>query len=580
MKRTAYPRPELVRESWTCLNGTWEFEFDFGKTGKARDILNKEYYEHQIEVPFCPESRLSGIGYRDFINACWYRRKFDVKNLGKDRLILNFEAVYHHSEVFVNGKSVGYHNGGYTPFSFDITDFVTDGENVLAVYVEADSRNMTQPSGKQSSRYNSYGCYYTRSTGIYAPVWLEQVPAAYLKDIKLDTDIENSVVFARIALAGDGEKTVSLTARLDGKKVGEVSAKTVGEYVTVALPVSKLSLWSIETPTLYDLDVTVSCGKSKDTVKSYFGMRKVSLDKTRLLINGKPVFMRLVLDQGYYGSGVYTAADESDFEKDILRSKAIGFNGARLHERVFERRFLYDADRLGYIVWGEYANWGFDHTSDGALKYYLPEWMEAMNRDYNHPALIGWCPFNESWDRNDGAHQDDEFIRQIYYATKRFDTSRPVIDTSGNYHVITDIYDVHDYNQSVETYQRRYLDETFETEGPFDNMTKRQSYGGQPYFISEYGGIRWTRDMSEEKNEKSWGYGDSPKNLDEYVYRFTSQTKALMSNSRMCGLCYTQLYDVEQEQNGIYYYDRTPKFDEETIAKLREVMAAPAAIEK
>ena len=275
-----------------------------------------------------------------------------------------------------------------------------------------------------------------------------------------------------------------------------------------------------------------------------------------------------------------SAADESDFEKDIIRSKRIGFNGARLHERVFERRFLYDADRLGYIVWGEYPNWGFDHVQPAGLKYYLPEWMEAMDRDYNHPALIGWCPFNESWDRGDGAHQDDDLLRQIYLASKRFDPTRPVIDTSGNFHVITDIYDIHDYNQSIEAYQRRYSDEYFEKEGPFENKAERQHYGGQPYFISEYGGIRWTRDMSKEKNEKSWGYGDSPKDLEEYVNRFTSQTRILMANKRVCGLCYTQLYDVEQEQNGLYYYDRTPKFDEETMDRLREAMTSVAACEK
>lgn len=580
MKRTAYPRPELVRKDWTCLNGEWEFDFDFGKTGKARKILEKEYFEHTIEVPFCPESRLSGIGYRDFIGACWYRRKINVPKLGDNRYMLNFEAVYHHAEVFVNGKSAGTHKGGYTPFSLDVTELVTEGENVIAVYAEGDPRDETQPSGKQCAVYDSHGCYYTRTTGIHAPVWSEIVPAVYLKDIKLDTDIDNGIVFARVKIAGDGEKTVSLKAVLDGKTVGEASAKTTGGYVQIALPVSKLSLWSIETPTLYDLFITISCGKYKDEVKSYFGMRKVELDKTRLLINGKPVFMRLVLDQGYYGNGVYTAADESDFEKDIIRSKRIGFNGARLHERVFERRFLYDADRLGYIVWGEYPNWGFDHVQPAGLKYYLPEWMEAMDRDYNHPALIGWCPFNESWDRGDGAHQDDDLLRQIYLASKRFDPTRPVIDTSGNFHVITDIYDIHDYNQSIEAYQRRYSDEYFEKEGPFENKADRQHYGGQPYFISEYGGIRWTRDMSKEKNEKSWGYGDSPKDLEEYVNRFTSQTKILMANKRVCGLCYTQLYDVEQEQNGLYYYDRTPKFDEETMDRLREAMTSVAACEQ
>lgn len=579
MKRTAYPRPELTRKEWTCLNGEWEFDFDFGKSGKMRDQLSKEYFDHKIEVPFCPESRLSGIGHRDFIGACWYRKKINVPKLASSRYLLNFEAVYHTCEVFVNEKSVGIHKGGYTPFSFDITEFVHEGENTVAVYAEGDSREKFQPSGKQSGKYNSYGCYYTRSTGIYAPVWSEIVPAVYLKDVKLDTDIDNSSVFARLTLCGDGEKTVEMTALLAGKKVGQAKVKTTGNYVQAMIEISKLELWSIDNPTLYDLEINVSCGKAKDEVKTYFGMRKVELDKTRLLINGKPVFMRLVLDQGYYGNGVYTAEHDDDFEKDIRRSQRLGFNGARLHERVFERRFLYDADRLGYIVWGEYPNWGFDYTDGSALKYYLPEWMEAMERDYNHPALIGWCPFNETWDIN-GNQQDDECIRRIYLETKRFDKTRPVIDTSGNYHVETDIYDVHDYNQSVEAFERRYSDEYFKTEGPFENYAKRQSYGGQPYFISEYGGIRWTRDAGSEKSEKSWGYGDSPKTLDEFVERFTKQTLILKAQKRICGLCYTQLYDVEQEQNGLYYYDRTPKFDDETMDKLKEAVGSVAECEK
>lgn len=572
MRRTAYPRPELERKQWENLCGEWEFDFDFGKSGKESNILEKEWLDYKIEVPFCPESRLSGIGHRDFIPACWYRRKFESKKLGGDRLILNFEAACHKTEVFVNGKSVGTHTGSYTPFSFDITEYVTDGENTLAVYCESDVRDGRQPSGKQSEKYASYGCYYTRSTGIWQPVWLERVPAAHLEDIKLDPDVDNSVLFVRAKLAGSGEKKICLEASLGGKKVGKAKATTTGNYVRLALPIEKLSLWSVETPTLYDLDITVSGKGSEDKVHSYFGMRKIELDKTRLLINGKPVFMRLVLDQGYYPESVYAAPTDDAFIKDIKLSQALGFNGARLHQRVFERRFLYEADKNGYLVWGEYASWGFDHTRDDGLRYFLPEWMEAMDRDYNHPALIGWCPLNETWDI-DGRRQNDEILSDIYLATKRFDPTRPCIDTSGNYHVVTDIYDIHDYCQDIASYHRRY--DSFETEdGPFENRRDRQSYNGQPYFLSEYGGIRWSDD------NKGWGYGDAPETLEEYVERYCSMIEILRSNPRVCGVCYTQLYDVEQECNGIYRYDRTPKFDPETMEKMRKAMADIAACEK
>ncbi len=577
MTRTAYPRPELVRENWTNLCGEWEFEFDFGKSGKARGVQKKEKLDRTICVPFCPESDLSGVGYKDFIGACWYRKTIDIAPKNGERVLLNFEAAYHTTEVFVNGTSVGKHKGGYTPFTFDITDAITEGENSIAVYCEGDARDLTQPSGKQSARYESFGCFYTRSTGIYAPVWLETVPASYLKAIKLDPDVDNSALFCELTLVGKNEKAVTLTAKLDGKTVGTASSKTTMNTLKTVINLDTLSLWSLETPTLYDLEIKIESENAVDTVQSYFGMRKIELDEKCLRINGKRVFQRLVLDQGYYPESVYTAPNDDAFAKDIMLSKRIGFNGARLHERVFERRFLYEADRLGYLVWGEYPNWGFDVSNPGNLKYYLAEWTEAMARDYNHPALIGWCPFNETWDVN-GNQQDDDMLRAIYNQTKLLDPVRPCIDTSGNYHVVTDIYDIHDYNQSPEAFERRYC---HLGEGEiFENYGRRQQYNGAPYFISEYGGIKWAEDMENNIRTVSWGYGDAPKSVEEYTDRFVGLTSILMDTAKICGLCYTQLYDVEQEQNGIYYYDRTPKFSEEVMDKLAAVLNRKAAIEE
>ena len=574
--RNAYPRPELVREQWINLCGEWEFEFDFGKSGKPRGVQNKEQLEKKILVPFCPESERSGIGYRDFIPACWYRKTINVSHGAQERVLLHFEAACHKTEVFINGVSVGKHSGSYTPFSFDITEALAEGDNSLAVYCQSDvAGDGTQASGKQSARYHSYGCYYTRSTGIYAPVWMEVVPFTYLKNIRMDPDVDNSKLDLTLTFPQIGIKSVELTALLNGKEVGKATAKTSLATLRISLPLSELSLWSIETPTLYDLVIKTTDENGTDTVNSYFGMRKIELDERCLRINGKRVFQRLVLDQGYYKDCVYTAPDDDAFAKDILLSKRLGFNGARLHERVFERRFLYEADRLGYIVWGEYANWGFDVTNAGNLKYYLSEWAEAMARDYNHPALIGWCPFNETWDVN-GNQQDNGLIRAIYEYTKTIDPVRPCIDTSGNYHVVTDIYDIHDYNQNVEVYRKRYAEIT-DTE-IFENYGKRQKYNGKPYFISEYGGIKWASQI--ENSTTSWGYGNSPKTVDEYMERYVGLTEVLIGTPKVCGLCYTQLYDVEQEQNGIYYFDRSPKFSEEVMDKLAEVMKRKAAIEE
>ena len=572
--RTAYPRPELVRENWTNLCGEWEFEFDFGKSGVRRGVQNKEKLERTICVPFCPESELSGVNYKDFIGACWYRKTVNVSPKVGERTLLNFEAAYHTTLVFVNGKMAGKHKGGYTPFTFDITDLLEDGDNSIAVLCEGDSRDKKQPSGKQSEFYESRGCMYTRSTGIYAPVWMETVPAVYLKAIKMDPDVDNSRLACELTLAGEGEKRVTLTASLGGKTVGTASAKTTLGTVKMLLDLDTLSLWSVETPTLYDLSIEVENGGVIDTVTSYFGMRKIEMDKKCLRINGKRVFQRLVLDQGYYPDGIYTAPNDEAFARDIKISQRVGFNGARLHERVFERRFLYEADRLGYLVWGEYPNWGFDYTKDENTYIYLKEWQEAMARDYNHPALIGWCPFNETWGV-EGRNQSDEMLRTIYEETKLLDPVRPCIDTSGGYHVVTDIYDIHDYNQSPEAFAKRYFSMT-DTE-VFDNMNnngQRQKYKGEPYFISEYGGIKWAAQM--ENSVTSWGYGNSPRTVEEYVERYTGLTDVLIHTPKVCGLCYTQLYDVEQEQNGLYTYERAPKFD---MTFFKEVNSRKAAIE-
>ncbi|MGN1095102.1 MAG: glycoside hydrolase family 2 protein, partial [Eubacteriales bacterium] len=562
---------ELVRSNWLNLNGEWDFEFDFGKTGRERNVFEKTSLDRKINVPFCPESKLSGVEYKDFINACWYMRKFILPEKISGRIILNFEACYYRTQVYINGKSVGTHFGGYTPFSFDITDFAVGGENIVHVYVEANSKDGTQPSGKQSEKYASKGCMYTRSTGIYAPVWLENVPDAYLSDIKLDPDTDNSSLHARIKLAGKGEKKVTLTALYEGKEVGSASAVSTGNYLVMTLPISELHLWEIGAPRLYDLKISVEGETGTDSLTSYFGMRKIELDEFCLKINGKRVFQRLVLDQGYYPDGIYTAPTEEDMKRDIELSMRMGFNGARLHERVFERRFLYNADHMGYIVWGEYANWGFDHTREDGLHYYLREWMEAMERDYNHPALVGWCPLNETWDKS-GKKQNDSLLSDIYRETKRFDPVRPCIDTSGNYHVITDIYDIHDYCQDPDSFKTRY--DKFEDGEVFEKHTERQTYTGEPFMLSEYGGIKWP------PKDEGWGYGDAPVTLDEFVTRYTTFSTSLLKNPRICGLCYTQLYDVEQEVNGIYYYNRTPKFDDATMDILRDSMTQDAAIEK
>ena len=245
----------------------------------------------------------------------------------------------------------------------------------------------------------------------------------------------------------------------------------------------------------------------------------------------------------------------------------MGFNGARLHEKVFEPRFLYWADKLGYLCWGEMANWGLDHSNIAALNAFLKEWLQIIARDYSSPAIVGWCPFNETWDF-EGRRQNDDVLRMIYRTTKALDPTRPAIDTSGNYHVETDIFDIHDYEQNPEEFARRY---GRGTEPIYERFPDRQQYKTGPVFVSEYGGIRWTDDTS------GWGYGEGPKTAEEFIARYEGLTTALLDNPDHFAFCYTQLTDVEQEQNGLYTYDRKPKFDP---AIIRAINARKAAIEE
>ncbi len=560
-----HPQPQLQRKNWENLNGEWEFAFDFGKSGIDRKLWENEHLEGKILVPFCPESELSGIGHNDFIPAGWYKRKvrLDAQQLG-GRVLLHFGAVDYDCRVWVNGREAGRHRGGYTSFAFDVTDCVSEGENDLTVYAQDDTRSGKQPKGKQSGLYFSHGCDYTRTTGIWQTVWMEFVPKAYIQKVWYYPNLAQRSLGIRATVAGSGVLTAE--AFYEGKSCGTARAAVGAGNVLLTLPLDELHLWEPGQGRLYDLKLTFG----QDEVQSYFGMREIALDGEKVRINGKSVFQRLVLDQGFYPDGIYTAPSDEALRRDVELSLAAGFNGARLHQKVFEPRFLYHCDRSGYLVWGEQANWGLDVSAPDGLKCFLPEWMEALERDFNHPAIVGWCPFNETWDY-EGRKQDDDLLRIVYRMTKQYDTTRPCIDTSGNYHVETDIYDLHDYEQDPEVFAGHY--ESFAKGGALrDNHAARQTpVPGIPAFISEYGGIKWD---VEGSNEASWGYGDGPKTEGEFIARYKGLTDALLDNPHMFGFCYTQLYDVEQETNGLYTYGRKPKFDMETFRKINGRRAA------
>lgn len=580
--RAEHPNPQWERETWKNLNGPWEFEFDFGCSAVERRLWEKKRFDREILVPFCPESRLSGIGYTDFINGVAYRKNFELSQEElSGRVLLHFGAVDYEASVYVNGTLVGSHKGGYTSFCFDITKHVAPGPNTLFVAVKDDVRSGLQPKGKQAHLYASSGCDYTRTTGIWQTVWLEFVPERHIQSAKYYPDPANGKVTVTGLVQGQG--TLQLTALWEDKPVGEAALSVEDGFFTAQLDLSETHLWEPGKGGLYTL--LLSFGE--DRVKSYFGLRTAKFQGRKFLLNGKSLFQRFVLDQGFYPDGIYTAPTEEDLVKDIQLSFAAGFNGARLHEKVFEARFLYHCDRLGYLVWGEYPNWGLDHAHPLSTETYLNQWSEAVERDFNHPAIIGWCPFNETWGYRE-EREKNALLTSLYKLTKRLDPTRPCIDSSGNYRVLSEVYDIHDYDQDTQSFQARWdglTDRIRETGGvipaedPFFNSAPEgpsgrapffnQPYDNQPIFVSEYGGIRWPDDTVE-----GWGYGNAPATPEEFFARYKGLTEALLNNPEIFGFCYTQLYDVEQEVNGLYTYGRAQKFDISLIRKINQQKAA------
>ncbi len=565
--RPEHPKPQFEREEWINLNGTWQFERDDSRSGAVRGLYRDGVsLAGTITVPFCPESRLSGVEDKDFYYGLCYKREFSLPaTWDGGRVLLHFGAVDYRCEVYVNDRSVGTHQGGYVSFALDITDALCPGSNRLTVFVQDDTRDPLIPSGKQSEKFDSYSCFYTRTSGIWQTVWLEHLPDVHICSARYTTDAENGVLNMTVRLNGSG--TFTAGACYEGKPMGSVTAASRGGVLQLSLPLDETHLWEPGHGRLYTLELSYG----DDRVKSYFGLRSIALTDRKFLINGKSVFQRLVLDQGFYPDGIYTAPSDAELCADIERSLACGFNGARLHEKVFEERFLYHCDRLGYLAWGEYPNWGVDISDPRALHAILPEWLDEVERDYNHPAIIGWCPFNETWDY-DGRKQYDDTLRAVYRATKAADPTRPCIDTSGNFHVESDIYDIHDYEQDTTALAHHYdrLNETGIFKGQFDN---RQHHRGEPFFVSECGGIRW----SVVSSDNAWGYGNAPKTEEEYLERFGKMMEIFLGQKYSFGLCYTQLTDVEQEQNGLYTYDRKPKFDP---AIFKKILSQKAAIEE
>ncbi len=565
--RAEHPMPNMQRAQWLNLNGLW----DFAETDDDSDesFLSAESFPDKIVVPFCRESKLSGLERKGFVNNVWYRRKFSAPgNWNADRIRLHIGACDWITRVWVNGKYIGKHEGGYSAFAFDITKALCSGENTVIIHAYDNARSGLQPLGKQSRREKSHGIFYTRTTGIWQTVWLEGVASSFVRDFKLTLDPDHSRILLQAEVDGPSQGlTVCATASANGEKVGYAECDASWRNNILVVDLSEKHLWAVDDPFLYDLKVVLKKGgQAIDAINSYFGLRKVTIEGGAILINDKPVFQRLVLDQGFYPDGVWTAPSDAQLKGDITLSKSVGFNGARLHQKVFEPRFLYWADKLGYLVWGEYPSYGADYDNPAVNRPLIDEWVNLVRRDRNHPSIIGWCTFNET------PGDAGDLQNTIVTINRTLDPSRPVIDTSGWVHQAPDpeVMDAHDYNQDPKALRERW--ENYFTSAPLPSQYGESTGRGIPFYLSEFGGIGWF----EHQEGDSWGYGNNPKTLDEFYQRFAGLINAQMDNPNLFGYCYTQLTDIEQEKNGVFYYDRSAKFDAD---KLHAIQSRKAAYE-
>ena len=594
--KTEHPRPQFFRSDWLNLNGRWQFETDRGDSGLERGLCGRDLSE-VILVPFAPESQASGIGDTDFLQAVWYRREVDVPHewTGK-RVILHFGAVDHDATVWVNGVEVVRHRGGFSSFSADITAAAAPGGVAIVVVRARDLRGVVQARGKQSAEYANHDCDYTRTTGIWQTVWLEAVPETHLKRGRVTPHVGAGAFTVELPVSANRREWTATAVLSD--ESGLLVSESVGidldrsPSVRLTIPPGRVRLWSPEDPHLYDLRLELrdETGDLVDCVQSYTGLRSVTIDGHAIMINGKQVFQRLVLDQGYWPQSLMTSPSDEALRHDIELSMAAGFNGARLHQKVFEERFFFHADRLGYLVWGEFGDWGCnvggpDTDNQLPTASYITQWLEVLDRDRNHTSIVGWCPLNETHQvLHDRITVLDDVTRAMYLATKLADPTRPVLDTSGYSHRVleTEVWDSHDYEQDPEAFARNQSG--LADGSPWANRSEHGefslAYAGQPYFVSEFGGIWWNPDALEQDGRTpttSWGYGQRVRDEEELHQRFEGLTGVLLDDPLMFGYCYTQLTDVFQEENGIYRFDRTSKLD---VDRIRASQQRPAAFEK
>lgn len=584
-----YPRPQFCRDGWQSLDGSWQFAFDDGDRGVCERWYVEKELPLTIQVPFVYQAALSGIGNRTPHDIVWYKRSFRPEDFQPgQRVILHFGAVDYEAAVYVNGQLVKEHTGGNTPFSADITPFLTDGEQILAVRAADPHRDEELPRGKQYWKDESESIWYTNSTGIWQTVWLECVAEKRLESVRFTPLFDEGKVQIECEAVNVGaQDSLEYEISYQGELIAAGSLCWCANPLKWAVDLVQNHIfrtgfhhdegvWTPEHPNLFDVcfRLRAADGTYTDKINSYFGFRKVHTDQGMVYLNNRPYYQKLVLDQGYWPEGLLTAPDDEALKQDIILAKAMGFNGCRKHQKTEDPRFLYWADHLGYLVWGECA--AAPVYTEKAVQRSVQEWMEIVKRDYNHPSIITWVPLNESWGVPYIQHSRTEqhYSQTMYHLLHALDTTRLVISNDGWEMTETDICAIHNYihgqkeeTEKYEVYREMLstVDELAGSKAAGRNLFAGAfTYQGQPILLTEFGGIGF--DVS---GEKGWGY-TSVRNEEEFVEDYGRIMQAIYASSGLWGYCYTQLTDVEQEINGLYTYDRRPKADPERIREIND----------
>lgn len=587
--RSEYPRPQFVRKDWQNLNGEWAFAFDDKDMGKRDQwFIKPEVFDKKIQVPFVYQTKLSGINSQEIHDIVWYQKQFNWTENPNKRCLLHFGAVDYQAEVYVNGLLAGTHTGGHTPFSLDISQLVKENDNILTVRVQDFHDSEEIPRGKQFWKPESSGIWYTNTTGIWQTVWLEPVEEFFIKNVKFTPNIDNGTVDIAIKINKlVANQYIRYSISFKGELLVEDVIKVATQEIIRTVDIYDKTIfrsnfhgdgwtWSPRTPNLFDVELELEDQQKGilDHVSSYFGMRKVHTENGMVFLNNQPFYQKLVLDQGYWPDGLLTAPTDEDFKKDIQLAKDMGFNGCRKHQKIEDPRFLYWADQMGYIVWGECAS-TISYSPD-VVTNLTNEWFEIIERDYNHPSIITWVPLNESWGVPEihSNKQQQSFSQGIYYMLHALDRTRLVISNDGWEMTETDICAIHNYShgQKNEINKYNHFRKTLKNveglvhmpPGKWAIFAEGFEYKGQPILLTEFGGIGY-----KVNGQVGWGY-TTVENDDQYLEDYKRIMDAIYDSEALWGYCYTQLTDVEQEINGILTYDRQPKVDLEKIKEINE----------